>query len=409
MHEIVSPDTPTYYKNIMGNNNHQTNVVIPGGNGANALGVVRSFGTRNIPVIYIDSEPKAIARHSRYISKRIKCRSLKESDQNFIDILLRIGKNNNEKMVIIPTGDLDAQSISKHMDQLEQFYDIPIPEFNIASTLISKKYFYKFIAERNIDHPKTHIPKGFNELISLKSVMPYPFIVKPSNSILFQEIFSKKCFVIHSKEEFEKAVERLKGKNLDVFIQGIIPGNEIYSIYMYFNKASKPIAICGYDKLRHYPPSFGNGSLCRSKWRSEPIHIASDLLTTIGYQGIAEPEFIKDPRDGKYKLIEINVRTSLQNRLSAGCGLDIEYLAYLDVKGQNIHDLPSPDSGIEWVSDFYDFLSCLRQIKGVDLGIKETLKSLKGDKIHSIAACDDPIPLFIHMLGMLRSKLKTIV
>jgi predicted ATP-grasp superfamily ATP-dependent carboligase len=306
-------------------------------------------------------------------------------------------------MVIIPTGDLDALSISKHKNQLEQFYDIPIPEFNIASTMINKKDFYKFIATRNIDQPITHIPKDFDKLALLKKELPYPFIIKPSNSILFQQEFSKKCFAVHSKEEFENSVKKLKGKNLDVMIQEIIPGNEIYAVYMYFNKMSKPIAICGYDKLRHYPPDFGNGSFCRSKWRSQPINIASKLLADIGYQGIAEPEFIKDPRDGRYKLIEINVRTSLQNRLPAGCGLDIEYIAYLDITGQKMMNLNLPANNIEWADTFNDLLSCFLQFRNGTLGVNDILKTLLKKKIHSVAVWDDPLPLFIRLFSALRS------
>ena len=396
-------------KNTNFKKNHSIKVIVPGGKSATQLGVVRGFGRRNIPVVYIDLEEQSIARHSKYIHKRLKCLGLMVSDDNFINLLLNLGEKSNNKMAIIPTGDLDALAISKYKKELEQFYHIPIPEYNIAKNMVNKNNFYKLLEKLNVDYPNTLIPKNLDELEFLKSKMPFPYIIKPSNSILFQDEFAQKCFVLNSQQEFRKAIEKLKNKNLDVMIQEIIPGNDIYAISMYFNKDSKPLAICGYDKLRHFPPDFGNGSFCKTAWRSVPIDIAVQLLTSIGYHGIAEPEFKKDPRDGKYKLLEINVRTSLQNRLPAGSGHDIEYIAYLDVTRQNIGDLSLPDSGIEWVHDPYDFLSCLRQIKDSRLEIKDMLKSFKGKKIHSVVAIDDPIPLFIHMIGMFRRKLKTII
>ena len=48
----------------------------------------------------------------------------------------------------------------------------------------------------------------------------------------------------------------------------------------------------------------------------------SVLLKEIGYYGLSEVEFKKDPRDGRYKLLEINARTWLWHSLAIRCGVD---------------------------------------------------------------------------------------
>jgi len=303
-------------------------------------------------------------------------------------------------MMIVPTNDRDVLAFSKYKRELEQFYHLPVPTFETVQKLVNKKSFYKFLAEMQVPHPKTYFPESLTELRSMGREIAYPYIIKPAYNLPFQEEFRRKCFEVKSLEELDWAVDRLRGKDMEVVLQEIIPGKELYNLYTYFNRESEPIAICGYDKLRQYPPDFGCGSLCRSAWRSVPIDMASRLLKAISYHGIAEPEFMRDPRDGEYKFIEINARTTRQSWLASECGVSVEYIAYCDILGQPVELSVSPKSGVFWVDDFFDILSCLIQLKEGKLGIRELFGSVKGRKIHSVAAWDDPIPLVVHAIHL---------
>ena len=173
------------------------------------------------------------------------------------------------------------------------------------------------------------------------------------------------------------------------------------------------MAVCGYDKIRQYPPDFGSGSLCKSRWRRVPIDSATRVLKGIGYQGIASAELKRDPRDGEYKLLEINARTSLQSSLPPRCGVDIEYTAYLDTIGQYRGGTTSPKEGVLWIDEISDLLSCLAQLKDGRLGVREVVASLRGKKEYGTFAWDDPIPFLVHLsnlssaaLGLLWGRLR---
>lgn len=377
-----------------------TGVVVTAGFTGNSLGVIRGFGRRGIPVVYLDSERGSMVRYSRYITRRLRCQSTKESETEFINVLLDFGKQSGGSMVIIPTGDRDVLALSKHKHELEQFYYLPVPAFEIVQKLVNKKNFYKLLADMQFPHPKTYFPESLTELRSMGREVAYPYIIKPAYSLPFQEEFGRKNFVVDSPQELNRAVDKLRGKNLEVMIQEIIPGNEIYMFYTYFNMKSEPLGICGYDKVRQYPPDFGFGSFCRSNWRSFPIEECIRLLQAIGYHGFAEPELKKDPRDGKYKLLEINARTTSQNRLAAACGVDMEYIAYLDASGGFEKDTVPFRDGVLWVDDFVDLLSCLVHLKRRELGIGEIVESLRARNVHSVAAWDDPAPLVVHAINL---------
>jgi predicted ATP-grasp superfamily ATP-dependent carboligase len=390
---------------MQANYRNQTGVIVTAGVTANSLGVVRGFGRRGIRVIYLDTERGSIARYSKYINQRLKCRSPKEPETELISVLLAFGKQIDSKMMIIPTGDKEVIVFSKYKKKLEEFYLVPVPSYDIVQNLVNKKRFYKLLAELKVPHPKTYFPENITELFLMGREINYPYIIKPAYSSPFQEAFHRKCFLINSSQELDYAVERLKGKNFQLMIQEIICGKETYEFYTYFNKESEPLAICGWDKIRHYPPDFGSGSFCKSVWRSSAIERGILLLKAIGYYGFAAPELKKDPRDGKYKLIEINARTILQNRLSAACGVDIEYIAYLDATGRHIRDSVLPHNNVLWVDDFTDTVSRFMHLKRKEVTIGEIVKLLKDRKLHSVAAWDDPAPLIARTINLSLSAL----
>jgi predicted ATP-grasp superfamily ATP-dependent carboligase len=113
----------------------------------------------------------------------------------------------------------------------------------------------------------------------------------------------------------------------------------------------------------------------------------------------------KDPRDGKYKLLEINARTTTENRLTAACGADIEYISYVDASGMSTENSLPPPSDIFWIDDIVDLFSCFMLLKRREIGLGEVIKVLKTPKVHSVAACDDPSPFAIYILDVILQTL----
>jgi predicted ATP-grasp superfamily ATP-dependent carboligase len=305
---------------------------------------------------------------------------------------LEFGKHIDRKLVIIPAGDGEVLALSKYRHDLEHYYHLPIASYDLVQKLVNKREFYKLLLEMKIPHPKTYFPDSLDDLRSIGRELEYPFVIKPEYSSLFQMEFGRKTFLINSANELEMAINRLTGKDLGIVIQEIIPGREIYAFYTYLNKESKPLALCGYDKIRHYPPDFGSGSFCESRWRPSIVEPVIDLLKKIAYHGFAEPELMRDPRDSEYKLLEINARTPLQNRLASACGVDMEYLAFLDAGGRPMKDSMSFRNNVLWVDDLADSLALLIQLKRKEFGISDLLKTLKPGKVHSVFDWNDPLP-----------------
>ena len=65
----------------------------------------------------------------------------------------------------------------------------------------------------------------------------------------------------------------------------------------------------------------------------EVVDAGLRLLAAVGYHGLSQVEFKRDPRDGRFKLMEINPRLFQWHGLAAACGVDLPRLAYQDLLG----------------------------------------------------------------------------
>jgi D-aspartate ligase len=380
--------------------------VVVSGTTSNTLGVIRGFGRRGIPVVHVDSAVPSWVRHSRYVSRRLKLGDTGDGDSGLVDCLMDLGRQIDQVMTIIPTGDSEVLALAKYRSELERFYRIPVPGFELVDTLVNKRRLYKLLGEMRIPHPRTYFPNGVSELESMCKEIGYPFVIKPAYSTPFQIAFHCKGFLVASPQDLELAVARLNGREPDVVVQDFVPGPRSYAFYTYLDAQSEPLASCGYDKLRHYPPELGSGSFCRSAWRPDAMEPVLKLLGEIGYRGFAEPELKRDPRDGEYKVIEINARTTSQNRLAAACGVDLEYIAYLDMTGRFAGGVAHPREGVTWVEDFADQVSCLMLMRRGQIGIMESIQSIRPGLVHSVAAWDDPVPFFARAAGLISSRMR---
>ena len=82
------------------------------------------------------------------------------------------------------------------------------------------------------------------------------------------------------------------------------------------------------QKLRLSPPQMGFPRVVVSKEVPEVIEPGRQLLSAMGFHGFANIEFKKDPRDGTYKLMEVNGRHNNSGMLSVRAGVNFPWIMY---------------------------------------------------------------------------------
>ena len=118
-------------------------------------------------------------------------------------------------------------------------------------------------------------------------------------------------------------------------IQELIPGgdDELYTLGSYLDASGTPLGLFSGRKLRQTPPNVGTCRVGEAVWVQEVVDAGLRLLAALSFTGLSQVEFKRDPRDGRFKLMEINPRLFQWHGLAAACGVDLPALAYWDLLG----------------------------------------------------------------------------
>ena len=182
-----------------------------------------------------------------------------------------------------------------------------------------------------------------------------------------------------------------------MIVPEVIPGDEqsLYHLGGYFDDHSEPLGIFLQRKIRNCPEMYGIGSLAEGSWDPDIMHAGMKFMKDIGYKGIGVVEMKKDPRDGRYKVLEVNARPWTQLWLVTRSGVNLPYMAYLDMLGQTVEKVTVYRPGLKWLCMSEDFSTCLSRAKKGGIRPGEYIGSLRGKKVYSVMDFADPIPFLM--------------
>ena len=134
-------------------------------------------------------------------------------------------------------------------------------------------------------------------------------------------------------------------------------------------------------RLRMFPPDFGNSSAMVSVPSTEALQAVRSIqlvLERLNYRGIFSAEFKRDPRDGAFKLLEVNARAWWYVEFAARCGVDVCTLAYRDALGQPMPVVHDYRVGERLVYPYYDYFACRAAHRTGELFAASWLRSWVG-------------------------------
>ena len=108
---------------------------------------------------------------------------------------------------------------------------------------------------------------------------------------------------------------------------------------------------------------------------------------------MVEVEFKQDPRDGEYKLLDINIRAWGWHTLCIACGLDLPYIQYQQMIGQATPQL-TPRYGTRWIRTATDSLAGIQEMRAGVTTPWSYARSLLGRNTYSVLNWRDPLPAF---------------
>ena len=380
--------------------------VILGANYYIGLSVIRGLGRNGVTTVAIEYQEKGTyGFKSKYLNEKHIAPHYKKDTKGFISYLIEYAKKQTEKPVLFPCADPYVEIVDQHLEELRKYYLINQTEQGLFTKLMDKNSLYDIAVEHGVKVPET-IKTTDSEFDHKIDQIKYPCIVKPSDSPAFVDVFRKKMFKVNSKEELLEAVNQANEKNLEVFVQRIIPGfdDHMYTYDCYLDQNSNVTHYTTCNKNRQYPINFG-ASVYTWQMHIPGLHkIGKPFLEAVGFKGFAEIEFKKDEETGDFYLIEINVRTTNFNVMLERIGLNFPWIAYQELTGQDIGTKAVVDSTKRtFVYAFEDILAIKGYLQTRQLTIGQVFSSLFRKKSYAIWALDDPKPYF-NVIGILIGK-----
>jgi hypothetical protein len=122
---------------------------------------------------------------------------------------------------------------------------------------------------------------------------------------------------------------------LEIIVCELIPGPDdlLSSYYTYIAPNGQHLFHFTKRIIRRSPPNFGLGSYHATEWLPDTAEMGKRFFCGIGFRGLGNIEFKRDPRDGQLKLIEVNARFTAAQELLVRAQMDIAWIVYLHVTG----------------------------------------------------------------------------
>lgn len=362
------------------------------------LGIVRSLGRRNVPVCVIDDE-QSIARFSRYTTHAVSTTSLRDERQT-VDIVLDIGKRLGlDGWVLYPTRDETVAAFSRHRSELTERFRVPTPAWDTMKFVWDKRNTYRLASTLDIPTPRTWYVSGVDELDQIP--VDTPVALKPAIKEHFVYATKAKAWRANTRDELRELFARASAHVGcgEVMIQDLIPGGgEQQFAYCAFYKGGRSLASMVVRRRRQHPHEFGRASTFVEAIELPILENLSDrFLKAIDYYGLVELEYKLDPRDGQYKLLDVNGRTWGYHTLGSGAGVDFPYLLFADQMGEAVEPCRGR-AGVSWIRLVTDLPTGIVEMLSRRLDWREYLRSLKNAQVEAVFNREDPLPGLMELL-----------
>jgi predicted ATP-grasp superfamily ATP-dependent carboligase len=309
----------------------------------NGLAAVRSLGRAGIRVLALDHRPSALGFRSRY-AEPVRTPD-PQDEEAFVSFLAGLDV---ERAPVFATHDEPLNAIARAAERLGDRFLYPFPPWEVLARIQTKRGQLEAAEAAGIPVPRTAYPASAAEAREAAEGLGLPVLVKPSSTEGFKRRFKRQAFRCDTLAEVEDAYAA--AEPYEPMVQEVIPGGdgELYTLGSYLRADGEPLGLFSGRKLRQTPPGVGTCRVGEAVWVEEVVESGLKLLRALGFHGLSQVEFKRDPRDGAHKLMEVNPRLFQWHGLAAACGVDLPLIAYRDLTGERVDPVSADGSRKRW-------------------------------------------------------------
>lgn len=241
---------------------------------------------------------------------------------------------------VVPVTDFYAIMLSKNKEELKQYANIAVNDWDIFSLASDKLQTMKKCMEYEVPCPKTAIVDSIGDFTD--SGFVYPLIVKPRSSW-----GSKGFHIANNYDELRQWYSEVSKTIGPVLIQEYIPlGSRQYQAEMVMDKYGNCKMFLLMEKLRQYPIDGGSSTLNVTIHNEQIKENCIRMMKLLGWRGYGLFDLIEDSRDGIVKVLEINARIISTVKICFGSGFDVSKAILQDILDETVDDCGDYQDGL---------------------------------------------------------------
>lgn len=350
--------------------------------GWNCLAATRSLGRKGIQVIVGDEYAFTAASFSKYATGTFRYPNPDKDPDGFLDTLeqvVRQHKVEGEEYMLMPFHK-ETYLIARNRARFEPLISMALPSVAQIDQVDDKGTLALLCQKQGLPIPETAVVDSPEEFRQRAETFPYPAFVKVRRSAAAVGV-KKVDNPAEAVAAFEHFVKHCNlGPGSYPLLQQGVPGDDYCTTFLFDH--GKLCATMTYHNLRTYPVKSGTGVLRETVVAPAMEKTGGELLSSLGWHGVAEVDFRWDGKQEQPPLIEVNPRFWGGLPQSVASGWDYPYLLFRLAVDGKVPPLDANDPTIRTETPVVAMLSTLTEIASDDRqmeALRKAFEQLRGE------------------------------
>jgi predicted ATP-grasp superfamily ATP-dependent carboligase len=301
------------------------------------VNLVRCLGLAGIPAVVASSDASEPAFASRHCDATAVIPPLERP--HAVNRLIGVGERLRDvagrRIPLMCGSDDGLELIYANRARLQRHFLLLLNDAPIAEALLDKARFQALAAKAALPVPREYQWDGTGETALAHAATEV--LVKPKSKIdwhasalherLFPDGGKARIFASGAEAMADPAVALFRN---ELAFQEYIPGDDrsLWSFHGFADEKGEVLASFVGRKIRTDPPITGESAYIEMAHDESLEALGRDIAARLPLKGPFKMDFKRDPRDGRWLLLEINARYNLWHYLGASNGVNLMRVAY---------------------------------------------------------------------------------
>lgn len=340
--------------------------VVTFGRSYQALAAVQSLGRQGIEVVVCDEAPMMMAQFSKYCVGNFVHPPAKTETDAYLDAMeenvRRFAPEDGVPFVLLPIHE-QTRLLAEHRDRFAPLVHVAAPQIEAINQVDPKHKLIPTASRLGLPIPRTWRVSDARQLEIVIAEIHFPAFLKlphTSGGIGLHRVESAD----ELRDAYRRTLDNFDVAHEDRFpiVQEAVSGSD-YCVTMLLQDGVVKAHLT-YRNVKNYPWEGGSGAMRETVEAQPLVEIATKLLESLGWHGVAEVDFLWNGNDdGEAHLIEVNPRFWGGLFHAIESGIDYPWMLYQMVTTGQVDDSSDAVTGTRTRVPLFSLLSAMRDIR----------------------------------------------